>query len=188
MSRFQIAKPALSASLIGGIASALVMGSAGLSQEATGQGYVVNRSAAFAPALAAYEAELAQDCAAFEKGELHINPGGLQTVADFNGDGITDPVLDTGVYSCSSMASFNQGSGGRVISVFVSDQKAEQGYHRFEFLGEGNVTVSLGDRAILLLAQHGSGCGRSGAEICFGAYSWSEGAFISLGGEVTPVR
>ena len=162
------------------VAATLSAASATMAQQTQGE----NRATSFAHALEAYEAKLAADCAEFEDGTLQVNQGGLQTVTDFNGDGITDPILDTGVYSCSSMASFNSGSGGRLIVVFVSSPQAEHGYQRFEFLGEGNITTSLGDRSIFLLAEHGTSCGGSGYEPCFGAYSWSEGRFASAGGTV----
>ncbi|MCK0126503.1 hypothetical protein MWU76_19085 [Gelidibacter sp. F2691] len=162
------------------IASVLISATVVGAQQMPGE----NHSAAFAPALEAYEVDLAKECASFEGGTLETNQGGLQTVADFNGDGITDPILDTGIYTCSTMASFNSGTGGRLIVVFVSSEQAEHGYQRFEFLGEGNITTSLGDRSILLLAEHGASCERAGFEPCFGAYSWSQDHFASAGGQV----
>lgn len=144
----------------------------------------VNGSGAFASVLEAYEAGLASECAAFENGTLDASQDGVRMVADFNGDGITDPILDTSVYACSTMASFYSGTGGRLIVVFVSSEQASDGYERFEFLGEGNITTSFGDSPIFLLAQHGANCDRAGFEPCFGAYSWSQDHFASAGGQV----
>ncbi|MBA4502521.1 hypothetical protein [Marinobacterium marinum] len=128
----------------------------------------------FAPSLRRFIEERERLCADFEGGELVINPGGAQYVADFNGDGVTDPIIDGGVFSCTTSATMFHGfSGGRVIDVFVSMRDSEKPYVRFSFMGLGNITTSLGNKAILLMVKDGVYCDAAGTEFCFAAYSWA---------------
>ncbi|MGC1505399.1 MAG: hypothetical protein WA782_14810 [Sulfitobacter sp.] len=125
-----------------------------------------------------------KSCSSFENGTLTVSEIGVQSVVDFNGDGVTDPIIDSGSFNCSSAATlFGGGSGGRDIYVFVSTPDA--GYQRFDFLAEGSITLSLGQTSVLLLAVHGANCDLTGAENCFVAYRWANGAFHAAGGHVT---
>lgn len=142
----------------------------------------------FAPALKQFIEERESLCAEFEGGKLVINPGGTQYVADFNGDGITDPIIDGGVFSCTTSATMFHGfSGGRMIDVFVSTPNAAKPYENFSFMGLGNITTSLGNKAILLMVKDGTDCDAAGNEFCFAAYSWVEGKFVAAGGTVNAV-
>ncbi|MFZ6043628.1 hypothetical protein ACOV11_24405, partial [Vibrio natriegens] len=82
---------------------------------------------------------------------------------------------------------FHGFSGGRTIDVFVSTPNPEKPYQHFSFMGLGNVTTSLGNKAILLMVQDGTSCGATGNELCFAAYSWIDGHFSAAGGTVQPV-
>ena len=141
----------------------------------------------FAPTLKQFIEVRERRCAEFEGGELVINPGGAQYVADFNGDGITDPIIDGGVFNCTTSASMFYGfSGGRMIDVFVST--SDNSYENYSFTGLGNVTTSLGNKAILLMVHDGTTCELTSNEFCFAAYRWVDGKFVAAGGTIRPVR
>lgn len=134
------------------------------------------------PVIEAFLKTQREECAKLDNGVMHVNEGGIQMVADFNKDGVTDPIFDSGVMSCTSSATlFGGGSGGRYIHVFVSTPDENPTYQHFEFLGEGNVTTSLGNTAILLLIQNGANCGVVNAIPCFSAFSWVDGKFVTNG-------
>lgn len=134
----------------------------------------------FQQALDVFLEAAKSECAALENGVFEAADGGIQFVADFNGDGITDPVIDTRVFSCSSSATlFDGGTGGHYINVFVSSDATT--YQRFEFLAQDSAVVSLSSTAVLLLELHGTACQLSGPNPCFAAYSWAEGKFITSG-------
>jgi len=142
----------------------------------------------FAPTLRQLIEDRESLCAEFDGGELITNPGGTQYVADFNGDGITDPIIDGGVFNCTTSATMFHGfSGGRMIDVFVSTPDPAEPYEHFSFTGLGNITTSLGNKAVLLMVQDGTSCDATGNEFCFAAYSWVDGKFAAAGGTVKPV-
>jgi hypothetical protein len=134
----------------------------------------------FQPTLDAFLAANMFECAALENGVFEAADRCIQLVADFNKDGITDPVIDTRAFSCSSSATlFDGGTGGHYIYVFVSGDDTT--YQRFEFLAQDSAVVSLSSTAVLLLELHGTACQLSGPSACFAAYSWAEGKFITAG-------
>ncbi len=135
----------------------------------------------FQPTLDAFLEANRSECAALENGVFEAADGGIQLVADFNGDGITDPLIDTRAFSCSSSATlFDGGTGGHYIDVFVSS--GDTTYQRFEFLAQNSAVVSLSSTAVLLLELHGTACQLSGPSPCFAVYSWAEGKFNTSGG------
>jgi hypothetical protein len=134
-------------------------------------------------AFGAYTVSLAADCASFDGGEFDAAPDAVLKVADVNGDGRTDPIVDIGAMSCSSSATLTGGgSGGRPISVFVS--QADGGYQRFEFLGEGMLPLALGPTTVLIVPKHGSTCDLVGSAVCYSAYVWGGDGFVAGGDKV----
>ncbi len=141
--------------------------------------------AAFQPVLDAFLASAVSDCKDMDGGEFELY-GGVGMVADFNGDGITDPVLDGRAMHCSTSATlFGGGSGGDYLTVFVS---GNGGYQQFEFLSQGYAVVAIGRAPVLVMQEHGSSCDMTGGELCYAAYSWAEGAFHSAGGTISATR
>ncbi len=149
---------------------------------------IAEASERFAPVLRGFIETQGDACSEIDDGELTVNLGGAQYIADFNRDGITDPIIDSGVFDCSTSATLFHGFGaGRMIDVFVSTNDPDNPYQQFSFTGLGMITVSLGDKAILLMAQDGVNCDASGSDICFAAYSWLDGTFVAAGGAVDGV-
>ncbi len=121
-----------------------------------------------------------QSCKNIDDGELEISEGGVQYSTDFNGDGITDPIINENALTCSSSATlFSGGSGGGYITVFTS-QKAG-GFLKFEFQALDYAVVALGPRPTLLLALHGIRCGLTGSQPCHIAYTFAGGEFVTGG-------
>ena len=136
-------------------------------------------------ALQSYVDRLSADCAALGAGTFTDAPEAVRKTSDVNGDGVTDPIVDAGAMSCSSSATLTAGgSGGREISVFVSQD--DGAFERFIFLGDGMLPLTLGRVTVLIVPKHGSSCGLTGTAPCYAAYSWAEGGFVSGGGRVDP--
>lgn len=134
-------------------------------------------------AFKAYTDELAATCAAFDEGELTAAPEAVRKVVDVNGDGVTDPIVDAGSMECSSSATLTGGgTGGRDISVFVSQENGE--FQRFEFLGYGMMPLTLGPNTVLIMPKHPTTCGLNGPAPCFAAYTWAENGFVAGGDKV----
>ncbi|MFT3689303.1 hypothetical protein [Paenirhodobacter sp.] len=128
-------------------------------------------------------------CAGVEGGVFTAPEEAVSSIADFNGDGITDPIIEEARFGCSTSATlFSGGSGGGGVQVFVS---RPGGYDRFEFLAQGTMVVAPPgppDRPVLLLSVHSGQCDVV-AESCQAAYIWSEtGRFVSIGGAVGPQK
>jgi hypothetical protein len=146
---------------------------------------IAEASERFAPVLRRFIETQEDACSEIDDGELTINLGGAQYMADFNGDGTTDPIIDGGVFNCSTSATLFHGFGaGRMIDVFVSTNDPKNPYQQFSFTGYGNAVVSLGNKAILLMAQDGVNCDALGSDICFAAYSCLDRKFVAAGGAV----
>lgn len=142
-------------------------------------------AANFQPVYDGFLADARADCQAFDNGHFEMR-GGVDMVADFNGDGVTDPMVDSMGMHCSTSATlFSGGSGGGDINVFVSDGGT---YKRFVFMGYSKAVLTFGAGSVLLLAKHGSSCDLSGADACYVAYTWNGGAFHSAGGRVAASR
>lgn len=142
-------------------------------------------STRFKPTLATFVAAAKLDCATLDKGILEVTDGGIYFTTDFNQDGITDPIIDTRVFSCSSSATlFDGGTGGHYINVFVSND--DNSYKRFEFLAQDSTVISLGSSPVLLLKHHGTSCNLLAPSACFAAYSWAEGTFNTTNAIIRP--
>lgn len=137
----------------------------------------------FQEALDAYTGQIASDCASFENGQFEMSPDAVLKVVDVNADGITDPIVDAGAMSCSSSATLTSGgSGGRDISVFVSQPDGD--FLRFAFLGEGILPLGLGTNTVLIVPKHGSNCDMEGNAVCYAAHVWNGNGFVSGGDKV----
>ncbi|MCE8507868.1 hypothetical protein KBY28_05315 [Ruegeria pomeroyi] len=142
--------------------------------------------ATFSDTYADFVETLRVRCIGFENGAFDAPTEAVSRTADFNGDGITDPIVEESRFSCSSSATmFSGGTGGSYVHLFVS--QPDGGYSRFEFLTYAAMIVtpqSRPDRPVLLLPQHGANCDVT-AEPCYAAFVWSEtGRFVSTGGVV----
>lgn len=140
----------------------------------------------FAGIRSAFVETLRARCTAFEGGRFEAPEDAAGHVADFNGDGLTDPIIEEARFSCSTSATmFSGGSGGGAIHVFVS--QPDGGYGRFAFLAHGFMVVTPpgeASRPILLLPVHAGQCDVV-AEPCHAAYVWSgTGRFVSVAGAV----
>lgn len=126
-------------------------------------------------------------CTGFENGEFFAPEDAVSYTTDFNGDGITDPIVDEARFACSSSATmFSGGTGGGFIHVFVS--QPDGSYQRFEFLAHGAKAIvpqGYPKRPILLLSVHSGQCDVT-AEPCYVAYVWSKtGKFVSSSGAIS---
>lgn len=140
----------------------------------------------FADSYAGFVETLRTRCSDFENGDFDAPADAVSAAADFNGDGMTDPVVEEWRFACSSSATmFSGGTGGGFVHVFLS--RPEGGYDRFEFLAHGVMIVTpqgRPERPVLLLPVHGSQCDVTAAP-CYASYVWSEdGRFVSPGGAV----
>lgn len=134
-------------------------------------------------ALQTYTEKLAAECASFENGTFTAGSDAVRKNVDVNGDGLTDPIVDAGAMSCSSSATLTAGgSGGREISVFVSQENGK--YEQFSFLGDGILPVTLGRSTVLIVPKHASTCELNGPAPCFAAYTWAAGGFVAGGDKV----
>lgn len=141
----------------------------------------------FADTYAAFVETLRTRCTEFENGTFDAPATAVSAAADFNGDGITDPIVQEDRFSCSSSATlFSGGTGGGYAHVFVSGP--DGGYTRFEFLSYDVLIVTpqgAPGRPLLVLPVHGAQCDLVGAP-CYVSYVWSEeGRFVSPSGAVT---
>jgi hypothetical protein len=138
----------------------------------------------FLPAFASYQAIASTQCAEMDGGEFDMH-GGVLLVADFNADGITDPIVDTHGMHCSTSATlFGGASGGWTYDVFISEGAS---YKQYSFLAESSMVISDATTPILLLNQHGSNCDvTTGA--CYQAYFWAEDNFRSASEIQHPVN
>lgn len=140
----------------------------------------------FSDTYAAFVETLRARCTEFEDGTFDAPEDAVSATTDFNGDGITDPVVEEYSFSCSSSATlFSGGTGGGFAHVFVS--RPDGSYARFEFLSYGIMIVmpqSKPEQPLLVLPVHGAQCGLRG-EPCYVSYVWSEdGLFVSPSGAV----
>ena len=141
---------------------------------------------AFSGTYDAFVETLRARCAEFENGSFDAPTDAVSAPTDFNGDGITDPIVEEYRFSCSSSATlFTGGTGGSAIHVFMSQPDAS--YARFEFMAYGAMVVTPQGRPeqpILVLPVHGSQCSLRAAP-CYASYVWSEeGFFVSPSGSV----
>jgi hypothetical protein len=111
-------------------------------------------------------AEAASLCASFENGAVTLGPTAVNEV-ELTGEGGPETVIDWSGIDCSTMASAWGGTGGSSFTVLIDGQRHD------DLVLDWSV-VDFGG-PVLLLAQHGSTCGASGAERCVRALVWSGG-------------
>lgn len=111
-------------------------------------------------------AEAQAFCASFENGTITVGPETVQEV-ELTGDDLPETVIDWNGIACSTMASAWGGTGGTTLTVLIGGQ-------RFDHLAYGWTVVDFGG-PVLLLSQHGSNCGATGADRCVEALVWTAG-------------
>jgi hypothetical protein len=116
-------------------------------------------------------ATAATDCASFENGVLDATDAAI--VTDLDGLDPMDTLVDMSRVNCSSAASLYCGSGGCSLHAVIGDTS-------WEFQAEAWRMIEWDGRPILLVARDGGWCGGSGAQICFEAVSWSNGAMMTV--------
>lgn len=125
------------------------------------------------PALRALD-QATQDCAGLG-GTIAVGEG-LVRQGDLDGDGMNDVVLDWGALGCSAATTLYCGSGGCLTEVWRSE-----GVDYALILSEQAHAARIETMQVLVLDQHGSACGRVGAEPC-------RRAFLARGGQLVPVE
>lgn len=101
----------------------------------------------------------------------------FEATLDLNGDGQPDYVHDFTGLDCQGAASFFCGSAGCPLAVFLSP-----GY-RPNPLGhaQGWTVDRSGALPVMVLALHGSSCGRAGVEACERRLGWNGRELAALG-------
>lgn len=100
---------------------------------------------------------------------------GFDTARDINGDGLLDYIVDFGRLSCSDSGMQYCGSGGCHLEVYVSSS----GGYRLGYEGPVRAhQIQPGERPVLLLSVHGSGCGQAGAYDCRVRMTWNGERFV----------
>ncbi len=131
-------------------------------------------NAAMPAEVAAARGAIRQECG----GEARFKPG-FQRIADLNGDGRPDYLLDYGEMECVGGDIPNPfcGSAGCTLDIFVS---TEDGYRQAygDIVRAWSLANARG-RAVLLLGLHGSVCGRAGFETCRKRLSWDGDRFVA---------
>lgn len=119
-------------------------------------------------ALAEQKAACAPEKASLDKG--------FERRRDVNGDGVPDVILDYGRFRCGDSASFFCGTAGCTQQVFASLPGG--GYAK---VLDDNVRDlafrTINGRPAMVLASHGSGCGKSGADNCRTTLFWNGRTF-----------
>ncbi|WP_332694566.1 hypothetical protein [Bosea sp. (in: a-proteobacteria)] len=126
------------------------------------------------PEVATVQAAIEAQCG----GKASFKPG-FQRVADFNGDGLPDYLLDYGAAECVGGEMVNPfcGSGGCTLDIFVS---AADGYRQAYGDNVRDWSLATGrGRPVLLLGLHGSACGRAGFEPCRKRLRWDGDRFVA---------
>ncbi|HEV7268097.1 MAG TPA: hypothetical protein VGN83_24800 [Falsiroseomonas sp.] len=96
---------------------------------------------------------------------------GFETVADLNGDGVPDHLLDYTHLNCEGAASYFCGSAGCPLVAFLSGPRG----HAASRLGHVRAwSLDLaGALPVLVLQLHGGSCGRAGFEGCEVRTAWN---------------
>lgn len=140
-----------------------------------GGGAALAQPAAVPAEIAAVQDAIREQCG----GKARFKPG-FQRLADFNGDGLPDYLLDYGTVECLGGEMVNPfcGSGGCTLDIFVS---AAGGYR--QAYGDNVRNWSLArdaGRPVLVLGLHGSFCGRAGFEPCRKRLHWDGDRFVEV--------
>lgn len=101
---------------------------------------------------------------------------GFETRRDINGDGVPDIILDYGAFRCGDSVSFFCGTAGCTQQVFASLPGG--GYVKVLDDNVRDIAFrTIKGRPAMVLAGHGSACGRSGAENCATTLFWNGRTF-----------
>ena len=106
------------------------------------------------------------ECASFKGGKFNATEQAI-TLHDFTGDGRPEQIVDASQFSCSTAASFWNGSGGTYLWVIV-DEKT------YEFLAHKWQVVDVDGQQVLLLAVHSFECSDTIGP-CYRALVWGDG-------------
>ncbi len=114
--------------------------------------------------------ESAAGCSELDGARLAFSEETYVRAVELNGDGRPDYIVDDAGLECSGSASYFCGSAGCGVTVYLSGQRgysAAWGGHL-----QGHIVIP-GSPARIRTGSHGSGCGRVGADTCFGELSAS---------------
>lgn len=115
------------------------------------------------------EAVLAQakaDCAGIDNGSFTAPPEAVVQV-DLTGDGTPESVVDSGLFQCSTSASYWGGTGGNWLAVIIAGQQVD-------LMAQAWQVTPFEGLPVLMLWHNGSECGGAGADVCAEALVWSD--------------
>lgn len=133
------------------------------------------------PAEAAINArlgELARECRAEMNQALQYDPQDVIVAADFNLDGVVDPVLDQAKVYCGESLALWAGTGSSPVRIFVSD--GDGGWSEHTTGGFAGRVELIGHVPVWLSLVHGTACDGYGALPCAEVLIWGDGAFRSV--------
>jgi hypothetical protein len=133
------------------------------------------------PAEAAVNARLealARECRADMNRALNYDPQDVIVAADFNLDGVIDPVLDQSKVYCGDSLALWSGTGGSPVRIYVSN--AQGGWDEHTTGGFAGRVELIGHAPVWLSLVHGAACDGYGALPCAQVLIWGDGAFRSV--------
>jgi len=133
------------------------------------------------PGEAAVDARLealARACRTDMDRALVYDPQDVIVAADFNLDGVVDPVLDQSKVYCGDSLALWSGTGGSPVRIFVSN--GEGGWSEHTTGGFAGRVELIGHVPVWLSLVHGTACDGYGALPCAEALIWGDGAFRSV--------
>jgi hypothetical protein len=131
-----------------------------------------------ADAINARLAELARECRTDMNRSLNYDPQDVIVAADFNLDGVVDPVLDQSKVYCGDSLALWSGTGGSPVRIYVSD--GEGGWSEHTTGGFAGRVELIAHVPVWLSLVHGTACDGYGALPCAQALIWGDGAFRSV--------
>lgn len=106
-------------------------------------------------------------------GRFVADPEGFYEAADFNGDNRPDYLVSPGGLYCSEFGySEHCGSAGCTQIVLISEGDRLREVYQSNIQGFALTRLPNG-RQGLAVGMHGSACGRTGADTCFGMMGWN---------------
>ncbi|WBQ10978.1 hypothetical protein L2D01_04150 [Hyphomonadaceae bacterium ML37] len=129
-------------------------------------------------AISARLGELARECRAEMNQTLNYDPQDVIVAADFNLDGVVDPVLDQSKVYCGESLALWAGTGGSPVRIFVSD--GDGGWDEHTTGGFAGRVELIGHVPVWLSLVHGTACDGYGALPCAQVLIWGDGAFRSV--------
>lgn len=115
------------------------------------------------------ESVLAQakaDCASIDNGTFTAPPEAVVPI-DLTDDGVPAMVVDSGLFQCTTSASYWGGTGGNWLAVIIAGQQ-------FDLIAQAWQVLPSQGMPVLLLWHNGGECGGSGADVCAEALVWSD--------------